>query len=590
MANDATFHFAWVDPSATTFIAGTHAVEDEDIFSLDISQTEGEFAVAQVSVQRPADGLLNPARKQYAWISVTKDATTTALFFGRVVGFPKDLTTEVVTLEFIAQFPGWEATRDALFSTLKVLPFWDPAFIGAGDIENPDHALEARRALYHYNRLTGAITLSDIITGSSTETVTDHLSETLAVDVIGNPARRVRVSLTADWEQRILGETTKVNTKIRREFPGGTVNTFTGPAMQQSWPRAGDSIGDQSGYYVVKSDIRLISPLPDAMTAESTQFKTKISEGEQNYARAIFNAAQTTRDAKLKRWWFDTTLHVGYDFRQNRSETITATITNDVQALAFGSDGGEITIDLQAEDIVDLGLFYPRHSSYFLTARGKQSFHYGLALAQAALASSARAVEITFERPFFNALGTSCANAITLTDASLPGGTATGKIKSYRLSVDGNSGETSAEITLAVSVGNGDTYSSAGTTGEYCSTDYTGTTYQEVTGETADADIPTIIYDTYGNQQPANPGIISALVNDNIVETVTVTNSPTAQDALLQANQYPVRDDVSAIVNTSPTQVALRLRSLEPQDDLSHTITVTIAHPFAAPMGIDLSA
>lgn len=589
MANDATFHFAWVDPSATTFSAGTHAVEDEDVFSLEIAQTEGEFATAQITVQRPEDGLLNPTRKQYAWISVTNDATTTALFFGRVVGFPKDISSELVTLEFISQFPGWEASRDALFDTLKVLPFWDPAFIAKGDIENPDQALEARRALYHFDRLTGAVSLSDIITGTATDTVSDHLSESLSVDIIGNPARRVRVSMTVDWEQRILGETSTVNTKIKRAF-GGTVNTFTGPAMQQTWPQAGDSIGDQSGYSVVKSEIRLINPLPSAMGAESTQFKTKISDAEQSYARALFNQTLTTRDAKLKRWWFSTILNVGYDFRQNRSETITATITNDVQALAFGSDGGEISIDLQSEDVVDLGLFYPRYSSYFHTARGKQSFHYGLALAQAALASSARAVEITFERPFFNALSTSCKNAITLTDPVLPGGTATGKIKSYRLSVDGDSGETSAEITLAVSVGNGDTYSSAGTTGEYCSTDYTGTTYQEVTGETADGDIPSIIYETYGNQQPTDPAIISHLANQNVVQSVTVTSTPTEQDALLQANQYPVLDDVSNIINSNPTEVALALRSLEPFDDLSHTITVTIAHPFAAPMGIDLSA
>lgn len=589
MSITATFHFAWVDDSETSFVAGTHAREDEDVFSLEISQSEGEFASAHVEVTRPEDGLLNPARKQYAWISVTKDSTTTALFFGRVVGFPRDINEDVVSLEFIAQFPGWEDDRAALFATLKVLPFWDTAFMPANEIDNPDQALEARRALYHYDRLTGAITLSDIIVGTSTEAVSDHFHGSVSWDVTGNPAKRVKVTGRVEWEQRVIGESSRVNTKIRREF-GGVVNTFTGVQFLRSWPRAGDGIGARSGYEVVKSDIRLIEPLPAAMPGESAAFRTKIDDGEQLFARAVFDAEQTTRDAKLRRYWFQTTLDIAYDFRQNRAETITATIENDVQALAFDADGGEIELDLTAENVVALGLFYPRYSSYFHTSRGQQSFHHLLARAQAALAASSRAVEITFERPFFDALGTSCKNGITLTDASLPGGTATGKIKSYRLAVDGESGETTAQITIAVCVGNGDTYASSGTDPSYVEDGYVEAGYQIVEGKTSSADIPAIIYESYGDQQPFNPPVIGHLVSDNLLESLTVTNGPAAQAALLAANQYPARDNVAGMIDANPTQLELTLRSLEPADDLEHTITVVIAHPFAAPMGIDLAA
>jgi hypothetical protein len=71
-----------------------------------IAQTEGEFATAEIVIENPGEGLLNPARKQYAWISVTADAVTTAMFFGRVTAFPRDLAGQQVTLEFTAQFPG----------------------------------------------------------------------------------------------------------------------------------------------------------------------------------------------------------------------------------------------------------------------------------------------------------------------------------------------------------------------------------------------------------------------------------------------------------------------------------------------------
>lgn len=590
MANDATFHFAWVEPEDTTFSAGAHAIEDESIFSLEIAQNEGEFATASVQVLRPDEGLLNPTRKQYAWISVTKDAATTALFFGRVVGFPRDVDRDVITLEFVSQFPGWEDDRATLFATLKTIPFWDEALIPANELENPDQALEARRALYHYDRLTGAITLSDIITGTSTDTVNDQFEGSVSWDITGSPARRVKVSATADFEQRIIDETTVLNTKIRKAFPGGVVNSFTGPSLEATWPRGGDSIGGQSGYTVLRSEIKLIDPLPTSMAGESAQFKTKISDAEQRYIQALLNAAQETRDAKLRRWWYQTELEIAYDFRQSRSETITTTIENDVQALAFDADGGEIVIDLQCEDVVSLGLHYARYSSYFQTARGKQTFHHLLARAQAALAASARCVEISFERPFFSALSVSCKNAVALEDPTLPGGTATGKIKSYRLSVDGETGETAAEITIAVSVGNGDTYTPTALDPAYVEAGYVTSGYQIQSGETAPADLPAMIYNDYSTQQPPNSPVISHLVSNNIVQAVTVTNGPEDQAALLLANQYPVRDDVSSIVNQNQTEIAVQLRSLAPSDVIEHTITVTMAAPFAAPMGIDLAA
>jgi len=44
------------------------------------------------------------------------------------------------------------------------------------------------------------------------------------------------------------------------------------------------------------------------------------------------------------------------------------------------------------------------------------------------------------------------------------------------------------------------------------------------------------------------------------------------------------------VVNANPTTIDLQLRSLAAVDDLSHTITVNVLYPFAAPQGIDLAA
>jgi hypothetical protein len=587
--DSVTFHFAWVDDSETTFIAGTHAREDEQIFSLVIAQNEGEFATAEIVIENPGEGLLNPARKQYAWIGVTADAVTTALFFGRVTAFPRDVVGQQVTLEFTAQFPGWEAARDTLFQSLKVAPYWDTAFIPASELTNPDQALEARSALYHYDRVTGAIALSDIITGTATTAVSDHLQDSVQFDLAAAPATSATVTATVEWEQHIIGESEGPHFEIKKQF-GGSVNSFTGASLQRAWPSAGDTIGGQSGYQVTFSKITLIDPLPESMPEQSDTFKAGISAAEQTYAKALFGTSVKSRDAQVKRWWFDTALTVGYSFRQQRSEILTFTVDNDVQALAFGADGGDAKIDLQAEDVVGLALIPARWSSYFLTARGKDSFQYLLARARAQLAASARAVEITFERPFFSALDVSCANAYTLTDASLPGGTATGKTKSYRLSVDGATGATAATITIAVSVGNGATYTAAGTAGTCAKLTALVAGAQALSGEQAPSPLSDMIYEPYDRQVPDDPPIIDRIANDQLVQSLTVANGPDAQQALLAANQFPVRDDAGAVLNENPTTIALTLRSLEPFDTLSHTITVDITQPWAAPKGIDLAA
>lgn len=589
MAETATFHFAWVDPDETTFNSVTHAREDEAVFSFEIAQNENEFATAQIEVQRPTEGLLNPSRKQYAWISVTYSAGTVALFFGRVVAFPKNLDSEVVTLEFVAQFPGWEDARKTLFNTLKVAPFWDEAFIPKEHIDDPDQALEARPSLYHYDRTTGAITLSNVLVGGSSMTVSDQPSDSLTFDVTDNPAQKITVTASVGWEQRIIGDT-RINLQVDREFDGNRVNTFTPDALERAWPKVGDTIGGQSGYTVVESSIDRLGALASGMAQESSTYKIKISDIEQAFAKATINTAAATRDSKITRVWYNTTLGIGFDFAQSRSETLTFTLENDVQPLAFGADGGETKINLQSEDVISLGLMPARWSSYFLTTAGKASFHYLLARAQAAAAMAARAVEIGFQRPLFDMVDITCDHSVTLTDERIPGGTATGKVKSYRLVLDGQTGEAVGSAVLGVSVGNGIDYTAGSIAGYYCNTSYVGLDYQAGSGETYNPDIPAIIYEDYSGQLPDDPPIINRLANRNIVQSLSIDNGPDVQQQLLQDNQHPVRDDAADVVSQNPTVINLELRSLEPFDDVEHTITVAIAHPWAAPKGVDLAA
>jgi hypothetical protein len=586
-----TFHFAWVDESETTFNSVTHARQDEDVYSLTIGQREGEFATAEVEIENPGEGLLNVARQQYAWISVTKDAVTTALCFGRVTAFPEEFVGQTVRLSFIAQFPGWQTNLQTLFNSLKVLPFWDEAFIAPTDRDRPETALESRSAVYHFPRTSPTITLSDVLTGDSTTTISNHFREPFNVSRTGSPARRVSIRADVAWEQRISGITTRVNDDIRRAFSSLDVNTLTPEAIVNSWPKAGDVFGGGGGYEVVYSSIKETTAVLPFRSPTSVEFHQATTPAERTASQVLFGTRVDSRYATVPRKWYKTRILTRYDFRQSRSETILATVENDVQPLAFDQDGGTIDINLSAEDVVGLGLVPASTSSYFLTARGVNSFKHLLARARSHLAIAARAIEISFEIPFFDGLTLSCLNSIELQDSRIPGGSATGKIIAYELSVDGDTGTASCSVTIGVSVGNGQSYSPGGVTGDYCSAGYTGTVYQVGEGEEGAAvGSPDIIFAPYVRQAPVDPLVIRRLRNGDVVQSVTITNEASDQNTALLANQYPQRNDVSGVLSEYQTQIKVEMRDLAAVDSLTHTISVSIPHPWAAPAGIDLAA
>lgn len=586
------FFFAWVDGTESTFVAATHARYDEPVFDLVISQDEGEFASATVTVRLPSTGLLNPARKFYCWISATHNSVITALFFGRLVGFPKKLAGQLVELEFIAQFPGWEAARDAVVAANQSLPFYDVAFLSAEQQRDPQSILEGQTKLFHYHRTTGAVTLSDILTGGTAIALSPLPGEGVRVDITRNPARRVNVYATVEWEQQIRGRSFDVQRRIRDAF-GGTVNSLTPEAIEQDWPSVGDSVGGDSGYMVTRARIRRIGTdaLPSTMTPVSNQFFAKVDEDAQPIALAATGRYVERRIATVTRTWFEIKLYVDYFYRQRRRELIEFTVLNDVQALAFGTtDQIDISIDLQAEDVVGLGLIPANSSSYFRTARGKLSFHHLLARAKAALANSARAIELTVSVDFWSVLDISLDHQATVTAPTIPGGTATGKVIGYALRVD-SSGNLSAEVALGVSVGNGASYTASGVDTDYCDTTVFESDIQTESGEeNGGTGLEDMIYETYADQIETIPDTQRKVLSGLIVDTVTITNSPTEQQATLLSQQYPTRDNPDSVLSSVPTQIDVTMIPLTASDELEHTIGVVMAQPYAAPQGIDLAS
>lgn len=122
--------------------------------------------------------------------------------------------------------------------------------------------------------------------------------------------------------------------------------------------------------------------------------------------------------------------------------------------------------------------------SFFDVDRGARAVEYMIMRARARMRTRARAIEISFRVPFALAVGLSCRKNATVTAPKIiPGGSATGKIISYRLTRDGATGDFLAEVTIGCAVGSG-TGDAAANAGDpvYVVTDALGPDTQQFEG------------------------------------------------------------------------------------------------------------
>src|SRR5215510_6935418 len=109
--------FAWVDAEETEF-APEHERYDENVFSFQLEQNEGDFATLELEVRRPRNeagdpiGLLAPGRKIWAWFAFDCGSGFVKLF-GRLVGVTSNILTEVVSIRLIARPADFVAQKTA---------------------------------------------------------------------------------------------------------------------------------------------------------------------------------------------------------------------------------------------------------------------------------------------------------------------------------------------------------------------------------------------------------------------------------------------------------------------------------------------
>lgn len=633
-----TFYFAWCHED-DSFDPGVHARQDEHLFSLEISGQEAKYPTACVQIINPRCGLLNPERRQWAFISGDRGHGIELMFRGRLLSISEQIEGETLKILFIAEPSNSKKILTELHQTLKIAPFWDPLFIQNERHEEPHENLEARAALYCWSRTTGKVTLSDYFGGQKTSILKNNFfRDSLKIARTATPLAAVEVTVTANWTQRYEGRT-DISRLLRSKFSEGLITTLTGSRLEKGWWREGEKLG-RSGYWVTHSELREIQP-------KYTGALHLYPAHSQPFWMSPYDPLNTTKKPQLKRLkrsWYRPTLVLGWVYRQRRRENLHFKLEQKTQTVAYEApqtrklhlhlQGLVLTEDLHSWKpdwiysrgyrVVEKGIVYhcmrahhsrpsfaedqahwrllgkqpdipleKRCGSFFLTDRGRQAFEHALEIARAHLAATARAMTLSVKAPLEALWDISCDHTLKIEDPRLPGGKAEGKVMSYCLKVEGQTGRRWGEVTIGISVG---TLPQPLRPALEASASYVedafikpGTYHLE---PHAWQESPSgFIYEGWGNQIPARGHLYpDTLRAKDIVEDIVVKYGAEDQNQALQDAQYPHRHHVKSVLKEVTTDIHIVLADLQSVGILEHDIHVKIPTVWSAPQQIDLAA
>lgn len=527
------YFFAWVDAGALPW-SPTYAREDEDVYSFNLTHSEGDFPTLDVTIRNPRVGLLASGRKQWAWLSYQPAGAPAPipLFYGRILGVPQSMAGDQVRLTFIARPSDYETQKRDLADTLRELPYFDPVWLPEDQMDDPDLVLEARTEVWHIDRITHAVTTSDIIAGENGGTIaeSDALYDSLEVSYASTPVSQVIVHAELGWQQRgsgnvdlsqrIIEQFAAITPAMVYDYKGapfstaGQIVTIGGEQLEKAWPQPERRIG--GGWTVGDSGLQLIGqpPMPalgmDGEVFRMMRDSDPTAGGIMGKVEGIY---QTVRDVLARTpgyvvqvvhhavegsetqagqvdfvivpvWRMAPVLNVQWAADRTRREFVDFTLTADVQPLLAdaGDDGieyisiGPAYVDEIIEDV--------RSPSYLKTDRGLQSMDHLVARARALLLYRARAVNVSLTVGLDAALDWSCRKSLTINDPRLPGGVAAGKVKSYSLSVNGDEGEAYATVTLGCTVGRNGSITPVAGTPVYVEEGYVNPGHQRYEGRT----------------------------------------------------------------------------------------------------------
>jgi hypothetical protein len=525
-------YFAWIDVSETTF-GPEHVRWDESVFSFELKQDEGDPANMTIVVRRPRNtagdpiGLLGPGRKIWAWFAL--DCGPALIKFrGRLVGIPTSMFEDLVTLEFVARPVDVVAQKEALADSLRVLPYYDEAMIDPQRRTDPEVVLEGYTKIWHYDRETLVITVSDEISGE--DGLVDFLCangdvfyDGIGLSLTSGPLARVDINAEFTWTQQASG-TVDLTQYLISQWP----KVFGGEIYLNAadWPKNKAGIGD--GWEVAESHAQ---DLVDTQTYTETLGGggiTKFADGSTSEAqwssskttlrhprnvvhfdpskKLVTNASSSVSHSKdgdgvdyvssTSQSYSDSeavivvqaikpTLVAGYRAERQCTEKVSLTLFADVQPILTDPEDGEALLindirSVNLSEIIDgqppiIG--NPARRSYIATDRGNRSIEHLIAYARAQLMKRARVVEIAFVPKLARMPEVTLRKNAFLAEPRV--GEATGKIIGYSVALDGSDGQIKCEVKIGCTIGYGGSVAAADGTPTYCTIDYAGPDYQQ---------------------------------------------------------------------------------------------------------------
>lgn len=603
------YYFAWVDPDEE-FDPEVHNRFDEPILSISVDHQEGSLPALTISLKNPRVGLLNPDRKFWALLSVDVGDGPQLVFRGRLVGIPSDLHKEGVAIEFTARANDYTDQKQALATSLMEPPWWDELWISTEDV-TPDTVLEARSALYHVDRTTLEVTISDILDGEDgVITVENALYNSVSVSYGDSPLKRIDVTAQVSWNQVATGEidlSRHLWTAFRSSgslFNFPLVGSLTSDGLLSDWPKPGDDL--DGGWSMSPNSFALPAIWQRTwsfqsnwvdQTDSSKDVTINAREGPFQYIQiipVIYHQGWVTWTATFSMAGISQGFIVQYDADRERNEKVTFSVVADVQPILVDPEGNDLdTLDLSSDfvdDPVDAGGYLPiedlRRNCFFPTDRGQLSLQHLMLLARAKLRFRSRAVNVTFTVPGW-ILDLSCRMSVILVDSRLPGGQVTGKVTSYKLSAKQNM---VTEITIGCPIGRGVVLPDVpGGTDVYATNYATG--YTARTGAQVAVLSGELIYDPIDVSVIDDDGInFFSMTAAEMLEDIIITNGPTAQSVIVngEAGKKNTAPDPIEALRNAPTQVAVTLKSV--QGGPFNTEYVVNVYPLVIPKGVDLEA
>lgn len=522
----ARFFFAWTDKGANIWNP-TYLRQDEEVFGFNITQAEGEFAGMDLDILNPRVSFLGPTRKQWAWLSYRKrNGVVVPLFYGRLIGVPQGLQDNVVRCEFVSRPVDYDAAKVAVAEALKTAPYWDDIWFSEEERNDPDRVLEGRTALWHTGRFSSGVSATPIIaTGGTAFGGGDVEYESVQITYTQSPARKAVVQAAVQWNQEGKGEV-DLTRRIIKAFDnltiggvtavdggprphGNVINVIAGPDLIANWPKFGAAIG--GGWVVGPSSAKVIgqAPLPpilvgnqQAMDAvahwkdfpgsslalqqlfdRAPGFVVQIEDTTRPWANAGWLAHGDVNIMWLPVWQIGAKLKVRWKTSRQRTEVVNFSVEANVQPLLTEPGDDEVIYLTFGPADVDDFMEDKRRATFFETDRGHAALQSLLTQVSAHLYARARAVDVAFTLIDFEAgLNLSTSGAASIADDRLPGGLAAGKIKSYSISVDGDSGSMTASLTIGCAVGRNGVIDSDAGTPSYVNDGYVEPGYQDAAG------------------------------------------------------------------------------------------------------------